>query len=124
MPAVIEVTSTIHHNNSELEIRISGEIKGNAESKLREIRSILAQAKAVFKDASGICGEDAKPMQKSSSIPSSSGQITDRLARMLRWHLFNRHVDESDFCRMYGISCIEELPSEKANRIINDLAKR
>jgi len=124
MPAVIEVTSTIHHNNSELEIRISGEIKGNAESNLREIRFILAQAKAIFKDASGTCGEDAKPMQKNSSIPFSSGQITDRLARMLRWHLFNRHVDESDFCRMYGISCIEELPSEKADRIINDLAKR
>ena len=124
MPAVIEVTSVIQRNNTELTIRISGEIKGNAESRLREISSILDKANAVFKDVSGTSGEDAKPMQKGSSIPSSSDRITDRLARMLRWHLFNRHVDESDFCRMYGISCIEELPSEKVDRIINDLAAK
>ena len=124
MPAVIEVTSTIQHSNSELAIRISGEIKGDAESRLREIRSILAQAKAVFTDENGIGGADAKPMQKGSSIPASSSQITDRMARMLRWHLFNRHVDESVFCKMYGISRIEELTQQKANRIVNDLAKR
>jgi len=124
MPAVIEVTSTIQHSNSELAIRISGEIKGDAESRLREIRSILAQAKAVFTDENGIGGADAKPLQKGSLIPSSSGQISDRMARMLRWHLFNRQVDESDFCKVYGISCIEELTQQKANRIINDLAAK
>ena len=53
MPAVIEVSSVIQRNNTELTIRISGEIKGNAESRLREISSILDKANAVFKDVSG-----------------------------------------------------------------------
>ena len=124
MPAVIEVTSTIHHNNSELEIRISGEIKGNAESKLREIRSILAQAKAVFNGVSGANGENEVPMQQASSTLSKLDLITDEQVRTLSWILFRRRVQESDFYKMYGISRMEDLTREKANRIINDLAKR
>ena len=124
MPAVIEVTSVIQRNNTELTIRISGEIKGNAESKLREIRSVLDKANAVFKDVSGTSGEDAKPMQKGSSIPSSSDRITDKQIRTLMWLLFRRHIKESDFYRLYGISRMGELGKEKANRIINDLAAK
>ena len=124
MPAVIEVTSVIQRNNTELTIRISGEIKGNAESRLREISSILDKANAVFKDVSGTSGEDAKPMQKGSSIPSSSDRITDKQIRTLMWLLFRRHIKESDFYRLYGISRMGELGKEKANRIINDLAAK
>ena len=124
MPAVIEVTSVIQRNNIELTIRISGEIKGNAESRLREISSILDKANAVFKDVSGTCGEDAKPLQKGSSIPSSSDRITDKQVRTLMWLLFRRHIKESDFYRLYGISRMGELGKEKANRIINDLAAK
>ena len=124
MPAVIEVTSVIQRNNTELTIRISGEIKGNAESRLREIRSILDKANAVFKDVNGTGGEDAKPMQKDSSIPSSSDRITDKQIRTLMWLLFRRHIKESDFYRLYGISRMGELGKEKANRIINDLAAK
>ena len=124
MPAVIEVSSVIQRNNTELTIRISGEIKGNAESKLREIRSVLDKANAVFKDVSGTSGEDAKPMQKGSSIPSSSDRITDKQIRTLMWLLFRRHIKESDFYRLYGISRMGELGKEKANRIINDLAAK
>ena len=124
MPAVIEVSSVIQRNNTELTIRISGEIKGNAESRLREIRSILDKANAVFKDVNRTGREDAKPMQKGSSIPSSSDRITDKQVRTLMWLLFRRHIKESDFYRLYGISRMGELGKEKANRIINDLAAK
>ena len=124
MPAVIEVSSVIQRNNTELTIRISGEIKGNAESRLREISSILDKANAVFKDVNGTGGEDAKPMQRGSSIPSSSDRITDKQIRTLMWLLFRRHIKESDFYRLYGISRMGELGKEKANRIINDLAAK
>ena len=91
---------------------------------MREISSILDKANAVFKDVSGTSGEDAKPMQKGSSIPSSSDRITDKQIRTLMWLLFRRHIKESDFYRLYGISRMGELGKEKANRIINDLAAK
>ena len=124
MATVVEVTSTIQHNNSELEIRISGEIKGIAESKLREILSILDQAKAVFNGVSGTSRANEEAMQQASSTLSKLDLITDEQVRTLSWILFRRRVQESDFYRLYGISRMEELNREEANRIINDLAKR
>ena len=124
MATEIEVSSTLQHKNSELAIRVSGEIKGNAESKLREIHSILDQAKAVFNGVSGTSRANEEAMQQASSTLSKLDLITDEQVRTLSWILFRRRVQESDFYRMYGISRMEELTREKANRIINDLSKR
>ncbi len=124
MIGTIEVTSTIQHNNSELKIRISGEMEGNAELKLREIRSILDQANTVFKGESAATEEAARPLSKSYSELSPHDRITDVQVKLLKKILHQLHIAESDFCKVHRIACLEELHKKAARWIINELTQR
>jgi len=124
MSAAIELTSIIQQNNSELKIRISSDIKGNAESKLQEIRSILDQANAVFNGESAATEEIATPLPKSCSELSPRDRITDVQVKLLKKILHQLHIAESDFCKVHRIACLEELHKKAARWIINELTQR
>ena len=135
MAKTAEVFYTIQNGRPSIKFHISEEVDGAAKEKFVELLKDLPIPDAVVDSLSAIpvarllsSNEeevDDAPSKRASEKKSFSSKpgckITEKQLWIIQKYISEAGIDESGFCRQYGINRLEDMPKGVATNIIGDI---